>query len=1105
MSNLTGGQIAGGVVGGIIGFFAGGGIGAARGVAIGLALGGYVDPPQGPVIRGPTLDDNSFQSANYGVTLPRLYGRVGVYGDVIYLENNKYKAVDSSQRRGGKGGGGGQKVVTTTYYATFAVALGQAYPGAKPYRVWAGGKLIIGGTLTGTKKVKGKTKKLFDYRFYDGTQTAPDPRMESVLDIGYCPSYEGTTYIMFYDFDLTEYGNGLSGCPIKVEFYEPDADGSDSIINYTLQEEENFSFPENISHLFGCSMAIHANNQYAVWSVNESGSRYFHRFGQIGLVESFDGIAAAPPRAIFTHTNNEQSNRILWSVEISQHSPIVGTVLYTNIGQFTNPYVYEPLPWIPFCTLMAILSVEGINYSIYQVNGNADSSFGLPIGDFFLTILGGSQQILSLGNLETFQSVNFAISAGKFYLLTGFYNTTTLITEWNLSIYRLSDGALLSINPIDIPTTVENQGTSVYRYAAEIYNGKFYFGGMEYIINGLFIITIDLTTFVSEAKRFQNMAGTPIELGNDGQISIYNGVIAFFVHRQEGPRTGAKIYRFATPVIDYDNPQSRRIPITQIIERELNAVDLQPADYDLNDIASDTTVGFKVSEVAAARAAIGPIQSAYLFDMIERGYQLAAVKRGKASAGVIYFRNLVIVGDAAVKSDVDSNVLMPSLLTLNYIDWDREFETGSQNAPYPAKFASVQSKDLPVVMQANEAARLADMFIRSMHFEARKYEFSLPHPYMDIEVGEIYTVEVYPGKFVDLRIDSRNFAESGLLTFNCTATSAATYTSAAVGDSGETPSEIFIPSFADPIPLVLDVPLMREEQDVFGIAATVIQAPPTTQSALLVSPNDGISFNEIGRFNGAGVVGQSSFDVLGDGDPFVTERDTDLHIDNMITGEFFSVTYEEMLRNNNLIAYGQPGRWEILSYQDATPTGVGSNVILSTFIRGKYGTEQYMSGHTSADLIVLLDHPNTIFAAMPAQSVGLSWPIKAVNVGDDTDGGVLANYGTYDAVNLKPLSVVNPEVNLIGADWQINFDPRTRYPSNQWVTGNLEQTDTQFYSVVVFNGTAIARTIQSTTIPIIYTEAQQIADFGAPQSNLTIDIYQVNQRVGRGYPLRVTT
>jgi len=223
------GQVAGGIVGGVAGFFLGGGpAGAAIGFGIGAGIGGYIDPPKMPNIGGPTLNDKSFQSSAYGVSIPRLYGTIATMGNIIYLENNEYKAVTKKESQGGKGGGGGATVTTTTYLATFAVALGVARAGSSVRRIWAGGKLIYSAGIVDLETIlqsylntgSGSAR----FKFYDGSQTEPDGRMESALGIGNAPSYEGTCYIIFYDFDLTDYGNGLAGCPIKVEI----SDGSNS-------------------------------------------------------------------------------------------------------------------------------------------------------------------------------------------------------------------------------------------------------------------------------------------------------------------------------------------------------------------------------------------------------------------------------------------------------------------------------------------------------------------------------------------------------------------------------------------------------------------------------------------------------------------------------------------------------------------------------------------------------------------------------------------------------------------------------------------------------------------------------------------------------------
>ena len=84
------GQIVGGIVGGVIGFIAGGPMGAVKGYMIGSSIGGMIDPPPGPDLKGPTLDDKSFNSAAYGVSLATLHGTIAHTGSSIYLENNEY-------------------------------------------------------------------------------------------------------------------------------------------------------------------------------------------------------------------------------------------------------------------------------------------------------------------------------------------------------------------------------------------------------------------------------------------------------------------------------------------------------------------------------------------------------------------------------------------------------------------------------------------------------------------------------------------------------------------------------------------------------------------------------------------------------------------------------------------------------------------------------------------------------------------------------------------------------------------------------------------------------------------------------------------------------
>jgi hypothetical protein len=1089
MSNLTGGQIAGGVIGGVIGFFAGGPIGAFKGAAIGLSLGGYIDPPRGPNLRGPTLDDNSFQSTSYGVALARLYGRIAGYGNVIYLENNKYKSVSKKSESGGKGGGGGQTVTTTTYYATFAVALGCAYPNSVIYRMWAGGKLIVGPT---------GAQKGLTYKYYDGTQTTADPRMEAVLGMGNVPSYEGTAYVIFYDFELTQYGNSLAGCPIKVELFDPSVSEQYNIENYFLQNSALYpTQPQPFSDP-ACSLPSGGGGLPLIYAVDSVGERYYTATGSGGVVVNTNDQILQSGLKMHCPPTGQPGAELKWGyphvVIPLGLGPLLG--IRTNAGNFTSP-----LFKLPGTEEVCIISESSFVYGIFKT-GSEGLPPTIPPYTMFLFRFGATSPSFFIDYISVFDPPgNIALKDGFFYHL----HYAAGFSEIRFKKIRLSDGVIIYDQLIPYLPIWGDPGFSIF---GEIFNGKFYRYHIDAINLLLAVVTLDIVTFEQKVKTFSinDLGDNPSSASSANNITVNGGVISCSCLHITGGGIDPYIFGVKVFTVAPDNADSiSRVSVDSIIEQEAALVGIAAANLDLSEIVDDKTIGYRVGELGSFRAAVGALQSAYLFDFVEQGYTIKAVKRGKNIFYSAPWQNMIMEDGTVVKREWDSPVLMPSQMTINYIDFDREFDAGSQYATHQCNFQNEVSQNLAVVLRANEAIQLADIFIKAAWAERIKFpRFSLPWSYDYIE-GDQLNLEYSPGRFQKVRIESRTKNELGYYTFSACSTSELAYQSNALGSPGDTGSIIDIPTYSDPLPVVLDIPMIDQAQDVFGLTAVIAQAEPSTQVSLVISADGGINFTEIARADGPGVVGQAINMALGGGDQFVVERGTTLAVDNILSGEFFSVTYEQMLRNRNLIAYGQPGRWEILTYQDATPTGVGSAVVLSTFIRGMFGTEQYMDDHALNDFVVLLDHPNAIFAPVPQQAFGQSWPIKAVNVGDDIDDGITANYGVYMAVNLKPLSVVDAEANRVGNDWVIDFDPRTRYQSTQWVTGAVEQNDTQYYSIdVIGPGDSIKRTIESPTIQLSYTEAQQIADFGSAQTTITIDIYQVNQRVGRGYPLRVT-
>ena len=136
------GQAIGMVVGAVVGFFIPGGY-VMLGAALGGMIGSAIDPPKGPDIIGPRLDDLSIQTSTYGAPIARAYGTVSVVGNLFWLEGDQLRETTVEEEQGGKGGGG-QSVTTYKYSATFAVGLLHVPDGATVSlrRLWVDTDLI---------------------------------------------------------------------------------------------------------------------------------------------------------------------------------------------------------------------------------------------------------------------------------------------------------------------------------------------------------------------------------------------------------------------------------------------------------------------------------------------------------------------------------------------------------------------------------------------------------------------------------------------------------------------------------------------------------------------------------------------------------------------------------------------------------------------------------------------------------------------------------------------------------------------------------------------------------------------------------------------------
>ncbi len=159
--------------------------GAAIGQFVGSVAGAAVDSYLfAPRLEGPRVKDVHVTESREGASLPKVFGRIRVGGNVIWAAQFK----EHKKKEGG--GKGGPSQTTYSYSLSFAVGLCEGEISTVT-RIWANGSEMDLSNV--------------NWRVYKGSaDQSPDALIESIE--GIAPAYRGLAYIVFEDLPLDDYG-----------------------------------------------------------------------------------------------------------------------------------------------------------------------------------------------------------------------------------------------------------------------------------------------------------------------------------------------------------------------------------------------------------------------------------------------------------------------------------------------------------------------------------------------------------------------------------------------------------------------------------------------------------------------------------------------------------------------------------------------------------------------------------------------------------------------------------------------------------------------------------------------------------------------------------
>lgn len=1055
------GQIVGGVLGAVVGFFTP--AGPIIGAQIGMMVGGYIDPPKGPNITGPRLSDLSQQTASLGLVIPRLYGTAALFGNIFWIENNQLKEVEATEEQGGKGGGGAE-VTTYSYFGTFALGLCQGpIDGIK--RIWIGGKLIydaaantisaemattealgISSPLRSGSAVVGLEGTTMAF-YYGGPDQPADPRMQAALGVDNCPAYRGLAYIVFYDLPLADWGNTLLGAQIKVEVV-----GQGSLVPSTAN-------------------TLVENNAVPSW---------------------YPGIGPFNPRlenGVFTADMPD-----------GQFAVALNGARVSPRGNQTLGMWEDPLDSAYTYFVVGVLHDAAGNDVVVTYRG---TGFAYATGDLRL----GATIIATRVNDDADDFLGAAVDpvSNRIYVIIN-YNGLTAGTR--LRIYE-ADGTLVSdqvaqINNLDPVNHLAFSKTPGFEFPWCVEAGGKYLWSFSMYSNAgdnpFYVYRInDDGTVTYERRAWFDPTATPSPFdGTKGAMAAANGLCALLTN------SGGFAVLSRNDAISPD-----LIPLSEIVETEcLLSNLLESADIDASDLDSDMVRGYRLASVGALRAALEPLQAAWPFDVVQSGYGIAFRRRGTASVATIPMEDLgsVAGGEKArvrLSLSREMDTQLPRRVSVTYLDATREYDLAEQSSErLNTDAVNVRKVELPIVMNANEAAGTAEVLNYLYWLERHDASFVLGPQYRYLEPGDVVTV-TGNGQSYLFRLNRIQYLPDGRLECAAKMASTAIYTPAAVGVEGNVTGQT-LDYRGDTTLDLLDLPcIYGSTTDKPGfVAAMGREWDGWTGGALFGSADQGTTWKSL-----AGI--QSPGSLVG----VVTSAPSSGRVDvidhaNRITARFViaaglaSVSDAQLYAGQNHFAIGANGRWEIVAARTVVENADGSWTF-SDLLRGRFGTEHNRASHVAGDSLVLLNAARLAFVGVSTSDINMSRLYRSVTQRQNIDAASEQSFA-YAGENLECRSPMNIKgAKNSAGDWSIGWTRRTRLPVEPFsgMSAPLGESS-ESYEVEIWDSTwtTLKRTIAGlSSAAATYTNAQQVADFGSVQKLIYIKVYQLSATVGRGY------
>jgi hypothetical protein len=436
---------------------------------------------------------------------------------------------------------------------------------------------------------------------------------------------------------------------------------------------------------------------------------------------------------------------------------------------------------------------------------------------------------------------------------------------------------------------------------------------------------------------------------------------------------------------------------------------------------------------------------------------------------------------------------LPREVSLGFIDGGADYRRAvAISRRLVGGSARTSNADLAMVASGALAERRAEIWLQDLWAARESADFALPPSRLALAPGDVMALTAGGRRRL---IEIREVVDTESRAFKAHSIDPEVFDLPLAAPRRRTPE---LPLPLSPVhALLLDLPMLKTE-DPPVLTRIAVFADPWPGSVAVWASSDGLSYTRTALALAPSIVG-ATLDALARGPTGRWDRSGRMRV-RLYGGALASISDTALFGGANVAAVQRAdGAWEVLQFANAELVDERTYE-LSRFLRGQGGSEWAMGDPlpVGSPFVLLDEHVVPVARGLDALGRPLQLRIIAADR-DHGDSAALAIEATPMATVLRPLSPAHVSAARDGSGVQLRWIRRTRIDGDSWEAQDVPLGE-QFekYQIDILSGTIVLRTLDALAPTALYAAADEITDFGSPQSTLSVRIAQVSATVGRG-------